>query len=265
MELKRVVVTGLGALTPVGNDLHSTWEALISGKSGIDTITQFDATKHKTQFAGEVKDFDFSSILDRKEARKLDRYSQFAVYTAKEAITDSGLDLDKEDRDRIGVIWGSGMGGILSIEDGYGEFCKGDGTPHFNPFYIPRSILNMGAGQISLYFGLRGISFATASACSSSASAIIDAFNYVRLGKAAVMVTGGSDAAITCSGIGGFNSMHAISTRNDSPSTASRPFSKSRDGFILSEGATCQSARGEDLRRTSRCGSECRCISHDRT
>ncbi len=239
MELKRVVVTGLGALTPVGNDLVSTWQAIKSGKSGVDTITQFDPTNYKTQFAGEIKDFDFSSVMDRKEARKLDRYSQFAVYTAKEALTDSGLDLTSEDLDRIGVIWGSGMGGILTMEDGFGEYTRGDGTPHFNPFYIPKAILNMGAGQISLYFGLRGVNFATASACSSSASAIVEAYNYLRLGKAEVIVTGGSDATITYSGIGGFNSMHALSTRNDSPETASRPFSKSRDGFILSEGAAC--------------------------
>ena len=239
MELKRVVITGLGAISPLGNDVSANWSAMKAGKSGIDTITRFDHSACKTHFAGEVKDWDISSMLDRKEARKLDRYSQFAVYTAKQAFEDSRLDLEAEDKDRIGVIWGSGMGGILTLEEELMAFGKGDGTPRFNPFYIPKAILNMGAGQISLMFGLRGPSFATASACASSACAIADAYNIIRLGKADVMVTGGSDADITWSGIGGFNSMHAISTRNDSPATASRPFSKSRDGFVLSEGGAC--------------------------
>ena len=239
MELKRVVVTGLGAVSPLGNDAPSTWRAMREGKSGVDTITQFDHSGCKTHFAGEVKDWDISSLLDRKEARKLDRYSQFAVYTANEALADSGLDMEQADHDRIGVIWGSGMGGILTLEEELTAFGKSDGIPRFNPFYIPKAILNMGAGQISLRFGLHGPCYATASACASSACAIADAFNQVRLGKADVMLTGGSDADITWSGIGGFNSMHAISTRNDSPATASRPFSKSRDGFVLSEGAAC--------------------------
>ena len=239
MELKRVVVTGLGAVTPLGNDAAATWEAMRDGKSGVDIIRGFDHSACKTHFAGEVKDWDISSMLDRKEARKLDRYAQFAVYSAKQAIADSRLDLETEDRDRMGVIWGSGMGGVLTLEEELMAFGRSDGTPRFNPFYIPKAILNMGAGQISLMFGLRGPSYATASACASSACAIADAFNTVRLGHASVMVTGGSDADITWSGIGGFNSMHAISTRNDSPATASRPFSKSRDGFVLSEGAAC--------------------------
>ncbi|MCQ2323435.1 MAG: beta-ketoacyl-ACP synthase II [Paludibacteraceae bacterium] len=239
MELKRVVITGMGALTPIGNDLQSTWKSMIEGKSGIAEITQFDTTLYKTHFAGEVKEFDISSLLDRKESRKLDRYAQFSVWVAKEALEDSGLDLEHENRNRIGVIWGSGMGGLHSFEEDSMAYGAGDGTPRFSPFYIPKSLHSMGAGHISMVFGLKGISFAVTSACSSSAHAIGQAFDAIRLGRSEIIVTGGADADITYSGIGGFNSMHAISTRNDSPETASRPFSKSRDGFVLAEGAAC--------------------------
>lgn len=239
MELKRVVVTGMGALTPVGNDIPSMWESMKAGKSGAAEITAFDTTLYKTHFACEVKGFDISSLLDRKEARKLDRFAQFAVWTAKQALEDSGLKLEEENVERIGSIWASGMGGLMSMEEDAMAYGRGDGTPRFSPFYIPKSIINMGAGHISLMFGLKGINFGVASACSSSGHAIAMAFDAIRLGRADAIFTGGSDADITYSGIGGFNSMHAISTRNDSPETASRPFSKSRDGFVLGEGAAC--------------------------
>ena len=239
MELKRVVVTGLGALTPVGNDVKSMWEAMKQGKSGCAPITSFDSEKYKTHFACEVKDFDISSLLDRKEARKMDRFAHFAVWTANEAIKDAGLDLEQENLERIGSIWASGMGGLHGIEEDLMPFGAGDGTPRFSPFYIPKAIINMGAGHISLTFGLKGINYGVASACSSSGHAIASAFDAIRLGRADIIVTGGSDADITYSGIGGFNSIHALSTRNDSPETASRPFSKSRDGFVLGEGAAC--------------------------
>ncbi|MBQ0137370.1 MAG: beta-ketoacyl-ACP synthase II [Bacteroidales bacterium] len=239
MELKRVVVTGMGALTPIGNDIASMWESMKAGKSGATEITAFDTTLYKTHFACEVKGFDISSLLDRKEARKLDRFAQFAVWTAKQALEDSGLKLEEENVERIGSIWASGMGGLMSMEEDAMAYGRGDGTPRFSPFYIPKSIINMGAGHISLMLGLKGINFGVASACSSSGHAIAMAFDAIRLGRADAIFTGGSDADITYSGIGGFNSMHAISTRNDSPETASRPFSKSRDGFVLGEGAAC--------------------------
>lgn len=239
MELRRVVVTGMGALTPIGNTVYEMWEGMKAGKSGAAEITAFDSSLYKTHFACEVKGFDPSAILDRKEARKLDRFAQFAVWTAKEALEDSNLDLNKEDRERIGAIWASGMGGLISMEQDMAAFATGDGTPRFSPFYIPKAIINMGAGHISLIFGLKGINYGVASACSSSGHAIASAFDAIRLGRADVIFTGGSDADVTYSGIGGFNSMHALSTRNDSPATASRPFSKSRDGFVLGEGAGC--------------------------
>ncbi|MCQ2346003.1 MAG: beta-ketoacyl-ACP synthase II [Paludibacteraceae bacterium] len=239
MELKRVVVTGLGAITPLGHNVPDTWQAMIDGISGIDEIKGFDATLFKTHFAAEVKDWDIQSMLDRKEARKMDRYAQFAVWSAREALQDAALDLDKEDRERIGVIWGTGMGGLIAFEEDSMGYARGDGTPRFNPFYIPKSITNMGAGHISLVFGLKGPNYATTSACSSSGHAIAAAFDAIRLGRASVILTGGSDADVTYSGIGGFNSLRAISTRNDSPSSASRPFSASRDGFVLGEGGGC--------------------------
>ena len=239
MQLRRVVVTGLGALTPVGNSAPETWEALVNGKNGIAPITAFDATNFKTQFAGEVKNFDITLMMDRKEARKLDRYSQFSVWVADEALADSGLDLDKEDRSRVGVIWGSGMGGLISTESEVIIFAQGDGVPRFNPFMIPKAIPSIAAGQISIRFGLGGPSYSVSTACSSSSHAVGSAFDQIRLGHADVLLTGGADADVTYTGVGGFNSLHALSTRNDSPETASRPFSKSRDGFVLGEGAAC--------------------------
>ena len=239
MELRRVVVTGLGAVTPIGNDLPTTWKNMVAGKSGAGEVTQFDVTKFRSHFACEVKDFNFDGIMDPKDARRLDRYSQFSVYVAKEALEDSSLNLEQEDKDRIGIIWGSGMGGLRSFEEGVVEFATGDGMPHYNPFFIPKALHSMGVGHISLEFGLTGPAFIVSSACASSSHAIGQAFDAVRLGRADVVLTGGADADITASGIGGFNAMRAISTRNDSPETASRPFSKSRDGFVLGEGGAC--------------------------
>ncbi|MDH6304917.1 3-oxoacyl-[acyl-carrier-protein] synthase II [Parabacteroides sp. PF5-5] len=238
MELKRVVVTGLGAITPLGNTLSATWEGLINGKTGAGPITQFNAEKFKTHFACEVKDFDPLQVMDRKEARKCDRYTLLALGAAKEAIADSALDVEKENLDRIGVIFSSGIGGIKTFEDevkGYDE----ERGPRFNPFFIPKMISDIAAGQISMMYGFRGPNFATVSACASSTNAISDAFNYIRLGKANAIVTGGAEAAVSAAGIGGFNAMNALSTRNESPETASRPFSKSRDGFVLGEGSAC--------------------------
>ena len=238
-ELKRVVVTGLGALTPVGNNVADTWNALIEGKNGVGAITQFDATLFKTQFAAEVKNFNPSALLDRKEAHRMDRFEQFSVCAAKEAIDDSGLNLEKENCERIGVIWGSGMGGLNTFEHEMIDYAKGDGTPHFNPFFIPKVILSIGAGHISLLFGLKGPSFAVSSACASSSHAIAQAFDMIRVGHADVLLTGGAESCITPGGVGGFNAMHALSSRNESPETACRPFSASRDGFVLGEGAAC--------------------------
>lgn len=237
METKRVVITGLGALTPIGNDAPTTWQAMLDGKSGAAPITAFDCSKFKTQFACEVKNWDPSTLMDVKELRKLDRYHQLSVGSTKEAIADAGIDMDKIDKNRIGVIWGSGMGGLISLEQGYEDFVVTGRVPHFSPFYIPKALVSMGAGWISLIYGLKGPSFTVTTACSSSSHAMAEAFDYIRLGKADIIVTGGADADVTISGIGGFNALHAISTRNDSPVTASRPFSKSRDGFVLGEGS----------------------------
>ena len=241
MELKRVVVTGLGAITPLGNTLADSWQGVIEGKSGAGPITQFDASKFKTRFACEVKGFDPLSVMDRKEARKCDRYSLLAIDAAKQAIADSGMDLDKEDKTRIGVIFASGIGGIKTFDEELLSYAKTKDTigPKFNPFFIPKMIADMAAGHISMIYGFSGPNFATVSACASSTNAISDAFNYIRLGKANVIVTGGAEAAISASGVGGFNSMNALSTRNDSPETASRPFSASRDGFVIGEGSAC--------------------------
>ena len=236
MELKRVVVTGLGAITPIGNTAPETWAALLNGVSGAGPITQFDASKFKTQFACEVKGFDASKHFDRKEARKYDRYAQLALVSATEAIEDAALDLEKEDLNRIGVIFAAGIGGIRSFEDEVRDYSDERG-PRFNPFFIPKIIADIAAGHISIKYGFRGPNFATVSACASSTNAIADAFNYIRLGKANVIVAGGSEAAVAIVGVGGFNAMNALSTRNDSPQTASRPFSGSRDGFVLGEGA----------------------------
>ena len=241
MELKRVVVTGLGTITPLGNTLAETWEGLLNGKSGAGSITHFDASKFKTQFACEVKNFDASLYVDRKEARKCDRYSLLAIGAAKQAIEDAAMDLESEDKDRIGVIFAAGIGGIQTFEDEVLGYAKTKDTigPKFNPFFIPKMIADIAAGHISMIYGFRGPNFATVSACASSTNAIADAFNYIRLGKANAIVTGGAEAAIAAPGVGGFNSMNALSTRNDSPETASRPFSGSRDGFVMGEGAAC--------------------------
>ena len=236
MELKRGVVTGLGAITPIGNTAPETWAALLNGVSGAGPITQFDASKFKTQFACEVKGFDASKHFDRKEARKFDRYAQLALVSATEAIEDAALDLEKEDLNRIGVIFAAGIGGIRSFEDEVRDYNEERG-PRFNPFFIPKIIADIAAGHISIKYGFRGPNFATVSACASSTNAIADAFNYIRLGKANVIVAGGAEAAVAIVGVGGFNAMNALSTRNDSPQTASRPFSGSRDGFVLGEGA----------------------------
>lgn len=238
MELKRVVVTGLGAISPLGLTLAETWENLLAGKSGAGPITQFDASKFKTQFACEIKNYDPVAYFDRKEVRKLDRYSQFALIAAHAAVADAGFDLEKEDHDRIGVIFSAGIGGIKTFEEEVRDYDPERG-PMFNPFFIPKMIADMAAGQISIHYGFRGPNFATVSACASSTNALADAFNYIRLGKANAIVTGGAEAAITFAGVGGFNAMKALSTRNDSPETASRPFSASRDGFVIGEGSAC--------------------------
>jgi 3-oxoacyl-[acyl-carrier-protein] synthase II len=240
MELKRVVVTGLGAITPLGNDVKTTWKSLVDGVSGAGPITLFDTKDFKTKFACEVKGFNAEEHFDRKEARKLDRYAQFAVVSAKEAITDSGLDLDSIDKDRVGVIFSSGIGGIGTFEQEVINFATyRDLGPKFNPFFIPKMIGDIAAGHIAILYGFRGPNFGTVSACASSTNGAIIAFDLIRMGKADIIVAGGAEAAITHSGIGGFNSMTALSTRNDSPQTASRPFSASRDGFVLGEGAAC--------------------------
>jgi 3-oxoacyl-[acyl-carrier-protein] synthase II len=237
MTLKRVVVTGLGALTPIGNTAIQFWENLLKGTGGAAPITRFDASKFKTRFACEVKNFKEEDFFDRKEARKMDPYAKYALVVADEAIKDSGIDLTKINVDKAGVIWGSGIGGLETFYNECAEFVKGDGTPRFNPFFIPKMIADIAAGHISIRYGLRGPNFTTVSACASSTNAIIDAFNYIRLGKANIFVTGGSEAAVNEAGIGGFNAMHALSTRNDNPETASRPFDLDRDGFVLGEGA----------------------------
>lgn len=236
MELKRVVVTGMGALTPIGNTLEEYWKGLVSGKSGAAPIKQFDASLFKTQFACEVKDFDPEQFIDKKEARKLDQFSQYALVSASEAMADSALMESNPNVDRIGVIWGSGIGGLKTFQDEAQNFFGGDGTPRFNPFFIPKMIADIAAGHISIKFGLRGPNYVTVSACASSTNAIIDAFNLIRLDKADAIVTGGSEAAVNEMGMGGFNALKALSTRNESPETASRPFDVDRDGFVLGEG-----------------------------
>jgi 3-oxoacyl-[acyl-carrier-protein] synthase II len=237
MELKRVVVTGMGALTPIGNTLSEYWDALLSGKSGAAPIKQFDASLFKTHFACEVKNFNVEDFMDRKEARKLDQFSQYALVSASEAMADSALLESNPNCDRIGVIWGSGIGGLKTFQDESQNFFSGDGTPRFNPFFIPKMIADIAAGHISIKYGLRGPNYVTVSACASATNAIIDAYNLIRLGKADAFVTGGSEAAVNEMGMGGFNALKALSTRNDSPETASRPFDVDRDGFVLGEGA----------------------------
>ena len=237
MELKRVVVTGLGALTPIGNNIEEYWDALAGGKSGCAPITYFDPEKFKTKFACELKNFNALDHFDRKEARKLDRFAQYALVSSDEAILDAGLNLDEVDKFRVGVIWGAGIGGLETFQNEVINFAEGDGTPRFNPFFIPKMIADITPGLISMEYGFMGPNYTTVSACASSANALIDALNYIRLGHCDVIVTGGSEAAVTMAGMGGFNAMHALSTRNESPETASRPFDATRDGFVLGEGA----------------------------
>ncbi len=237
MELKRVVVTGLGALTPIGNNVEEYWNSLVAGKSGCAPITYFDSEKFKTKFACELKNFDVLDYFDRKEARKLDRFAQYAIVASDEAIKDSGIDMDTIDKYRVGVIWGAGIGGLETFQDEVINFAQGDGTPRFNPFFIPKMIADIAPGNISIRHGLMGPNYTTVSACASAANAMIDALNYIRLGYSDIIISGGSEAAVTMAGMGGFNAMHALSTRNESPETASRPFDATRDGFVLGEGA----------------------------
>ena len=237
MELKRVVVTGMGALTPIGNNVGEYWDGLINGKSGSNPITHFDPEKFKTKFACEIKNFDFKEYFGRKEIRRLDKFAQYAMVASDEAIEDSGINLDTVDKFRIGVIWGAGIGGLETFQEEVKKFTQGDGTPRFNPFFIPKMIADIAPGNISIKHGFMGPNYATVSACASSANALIDSLNLIRLGQSEVMVTGGSEAAVTQAGMGGFNSMHALSTRNDEMETASRPFDATRDGFVLGEGS----------------------------
>jgi 3-oxoacyl-[acyl-carrier-protein] synthase II len=235
--LKRVVITGLGAITPLGNNVQDFWTNLINGVSGADMITRFDASKFKTKFACEVKDFDPLLYIEKKEVRRLDVFAQYALASADQAIKDSGLNLETINHDRAGVIWGSGIGGLQTFYNEVDEFSKGDGTPRFNPFFIPKMIVDIASGHISIRFGFRGPNFTTVSACASSTNALIDAMFYIRMGKADIIISGGSEAAVNEPSVGGFNAMHALSERNDSPKTASRPFDVSRDGFVLGEGS----------------------------
>ena len=237
MQLKRVVVTGLGALTPIGNSIQEYWDSLINGRSGAAPITYYDTEKHKTKFACEVKNFNIEDYMDRKESRRLDKFSQYAIASSDEAIKDAGITHDNVNKHRVGVIWGAGIGGLETFQDEVMYYAKGDGTPKFNPFFIPKMIADIAPAHISMRNGYMGPNYTTVSACASSANAMIDAFNYIRLGMCDVIVTGGSEAAVTIAGMGGFNSMHALSTRNDSPETASRPFDATRDGFGLGDGS----------------------------
>lgn len=237
MEYKRVVVTGMGALTPLGNSVDEYWNGLINGVSGADMITLFDASKFRTKFACEVKNFDATQFLDRKEARKIDRFTQFALVASDQAMSDAGLTKDNINPDRIGVVLGSGIGGLITFQNEVTDFARGDGNPRFNPFFIPKMILDIAAGQISMRHNLRGPNYAVVSACASSTNAIIDALTLLRIGKADIIVTGGSEAVISEAGVGGFNAMKAMSERNDDPKTASRPYDKDRDGFIMGEAA----------------------------
>lgn len=239
MEFKRVVVTGLGALTPLGNTVSDYWNGLINGVSGAGPITRFDASKFKTRFACEVKGFDINDYFERKEGRKLDGFSHYALVVAEQAIVDSGINLETVNHDRVGVIWGSGIGGLKTFQDEVSAFAKGDGTPRFNPFFIPKMIADIASGHISIKYGFRGPNFTTVSACASSTNALIDAFTYIRLGKANIIISGGSESTVNETCVGGFNALQALSQRNDDPTTASRPFDLDRDGFVMGEGAGC--------------------------
>lgn len=237
MQLKRVVVTGLGALTPIGNTVEEYWNALVNGKSGAAPITYYDTEKHKTKFACELKNFNAEDFIDKKEVRRLDKFARYAIVASDEAIKDAEITLDNVNKNRVGVIWGAGIGGLETFQEEVMYYAKGDGTPKFNPFFIPKMIADIAPAHISMRNGYMGPNYTTVSACASSANAMIDAFNYIRLGMCDVIITGGSEAAVTIAGMGGFNSMHALSTRNESPETASRPFDATRDGFVLGEGA----------------------------
>lgn len=239
MELKRIVVTGIGALTPIGNNLDDYWNNLLAGVSGAGPITQFDASKFRTRFACEIKNFDPTQYLDKKEARKLDRFAQLALVVSDQAMADAGLNKENINPDRVGVVFASGIGGLITFQHEVTEFAKGDGTPRFNPFFIPKMILDIAAGHISMRHNLRGPNFAVVSACASSTHAIMDAFNLLRLGKADIILTGGAESVISEAGVGGFNAMKAMSERNDDPQTASRPYDKDRDGFVMGEAAGC--------------------------
>lgn len=239
MQLRRVVVTGLGALTPLGNNITDYWDALVKGVSGAALITKFDASKFKTKFACEVKNFNPEDFFERKEGRKLDGFSQYALVVAEQAVKDAGINDEKLNHDRIGVIWGSGIGGLKTFQDEVINYGKGDGTPRFNPFFIPKMIADIASGHISIKYGFRGPNFTTVSACASSTNALIDAFTYIRLGKANIIVSGGSEATVNETCVGGFNALQALSQRNDDPATASRPFDLDRDGFVMGEGAGC--------------------------
>ncbi len=239
MKLRRVVVTGLGALTPIGNNVPDFWNALLNGVSGAAPITRFDASQFKTRFACEIKNYDYTQFFDRKEVRKYDLFTQYAMVAAAQGIADAALDPQEVDVDRVGVIWGSGIGGIETFLKEVSEYAKSDGPPRFNPFFIPKMIADIAAGHISIKYGFRGPNFTTTSACASAANAIVDSYNLIRLNKADVFITGGSEAAVNEAGMGGFSAMHAISVRNDDPTTASRPFDKDRDGFVLGEGGGC--------------------------
>ncbi|GAA4276075.1 beta-ketoacyl-ACP synthase II [Aquimarina mytili] len=236
MNLKRVVVTGLGALTPIGNNIDEYWNGLVNGKSGCAPITYFDTENFKTKFACEIKNYISTDYFDRKEARKLDKFAQYAIVSSEEAIKDAAIDLEKVDKFRVGVIWGAGIGGLETFQEEVIGYANGNGTPRFNPFFIPKMIADIAPGHISIRNGFMGPNYTTVSACASSANAMIDALNYIRLGHCDIIVTGGSEAAVTIAGMGGFNAMHALSTRNESPETASRPFDATRDGFVLGEG-----------------------------
>ena len=239
MNSRRVVVTGVGALTPIGNTLREYWDGLAAGRSGAASITRFDASKFKTRFACEVKNLNMDNFIERKEARKMDLFTQFAMVACEEALKDSGIELSTQNPDRVGVIWGSGIGGLITFQEEVKSFAKGDGTPRFNPFFIPKMIPDLSAGHIAIKYGFRGPNYATVSACASSSNSIYDAFTHLRLGKADIIVTGGSEAAVCEAGVGGFNALKALSERNDSHETASRPYDKNRDGFVLGEGAGC--------------------------
>src|SRR5580765_5871335 len=237
MELKRVVVTGMGALTPLGNNVNDYWDQLVNGVSGADMITLFNASKFKTRFACEIKGFEPTNFLDRKESRKIDRFAQIALVASDQAVSDAGITKDNVNTDRVGVVFASGIGGLITFQEEVMNFAKGDGTPRFNPFFIPKMILDIAAGQISMRHGFRGPNFAVVSACASSTHAVMEAFNWIRLGKADIILAGGSEAVICEAGVAGFNAMKALSERNDDPKTASRPFDKDRDGFVMGEGA----------------------------